>query len=513
MFKKTKIRQILALDYAGENNTNIALALSVSRKSIVEIKKRVKEINLTFEESSSMNDDQLYDLLFPEKFKRKSSKESIDFSYVHDELAKKGVTLHLLWEEYVDKCKKEGLNPYSYISFTTKYGKYTTNKSFTSHIEHKPGETIEVDWSGPTMIILDADSNKKLTAYLFVAALPYSQKIYVEATLSMDQDAWMNCNVNMLNYYGGVPLKIVCDNLKTGVIEHPKKGEVVINEEYLAFGEYYGVAIRPTGVRKPKEKPSAEGSVGKIATAVIARLRNETFYSLDGLNRAISKCVEDFNNKPFQKKEGCRNSRFNVEERHTLKPLPIHPYEVCKWSFKHIVMPNSHIVLLDNFYSVPHQYIGKTVDIKYNDRKIVVYYNNKEIAKHTVIFRENKNKYRTNPDHLPVNRQFVKWTYDLAIEKANNVGPNMLEIIKRLFENEKVKEQAFEAVVPILNLSKAYSNEILENACKKALDTNSVPHYKQIVACIKIKDTKAKEKEEAVNKNVRGASYYTKGNR
>jgi len=102
MFKKTKIRQILVLDYAGENNTNIALALSVSRKSIVEIKKRVKDINLTFEETSSMNDDQLYDLLFPEKFKRKSSKEPIDFAYVHNELAKKGVTLYLLWEEYVE---------------------------------------------------------------------------------------------------------------------------------------------------------------------------------------------------------------------------------------------------------------------------------------------------------------------------------------------------------------------------------------------------------------------------
>ena len=65
MFKKTKIRQILAFDYAGESNSYIALALSVSRKSIVEIKKKVKELNLTFEETSSLNDEQLYELLFP----------------------------------------------------------------------------------------------------------------------------------------------------------------------------------------------------------------------------------------------------------------------------------------------------------------------------------------------------------------------------------------------------------------------------------------------------------------
>lgn len=513
MFKKTKIKQILALDYVGENNTYISVALSVSRKSVVEIKKKVKNLNLTFEETSSMNDDQLYELLFPEKFKRRSSKESIDFSYVHNELGKTGVTLHLLWEEYYAKCISEGLNPYGYISFTKKYGQYTTNKSYTSHIEHKPGETIEVDWSGPTMTIYDSDSNKKLTAYLFVAALPYSQKMYVEATLSMNQDSWMNCNVNMLNYYGGIPLKIVCDNLKTGVIEHPKKGEVVINEEYLAFGEYYGVAIRPTGVRKPKEKPSAEGSVGKIATAVIARLRNEIFYSLDGLNRAISKCTEDFNNKPFQKKEGCRNVKFNIEEKHMLKALPRCPYEICSWSFKHKVIPNSHVILLNNFYSVPHEYIGKIVDIKYNARKVAIYYNNKEIANHTAIYKDNKNKYRTDPNHLPSNKQFTKWTYDLAIEKANEIGPFALKIINQIFENEKVKEQSFEYIVPIINLSKAYSKEILEEACKEALDLYSLPHYKQVVSCIKITKEKDLKKKESSNKNVRGSSYYSKENR
>ena len=364
MYKKTKIRQILILDYAGENNSNIASSLSVSRNSIAEIKRKVKEANLSFEETSNMTDEQLYERLFPEKFKRKSSKAKIDCNYVHNELSKKSVTLKLLWEEYVADCKSKGLNSYSYISFTNKYSSYTTNKSYTSHIEHKPGETIEVDWSGPTMSIYDIDTNKKLTVYLFVAAMPYSQKIYVEGTLTMNQDAWINCNVNMLNYYGGVPLKIVCDNLKTGVIEHPKIGETIINEEYLAFGEYYNVAIHPTGVRKPKEKPSAEGSVGKIATAVIAKLRNETFYSLTNLNEAILKCIEEFNNKSFQKRSGSRNSVFNIEEQPNLRQLPFQPYEVCKWSYKHKVLPNSDVILLDNFYSIPNEYLGKYVDIR-----------------------------------------------------------------------------------------------------------------------------------------------------
>ena len=59
-------------------------------------------------------------------------------------------------------------------------------------------------------------------------------------------------------------------NCKTAVISHPRRGEIELNEEYLALGEYYGIMIKAANVRKPKEKPSVEGSVGKIATKIIA---------------------------------------------------------------------------------------------------------------------------------------------------------------------------------------------------------------------------------------------------
>lgn len=113
------------------------------------------------------------------------------------------------------------------------------------------------------MSFIDRDTNKKITTYLFVACLPYSQKIYVEATTSMNQESWMNCNVNMLNYFGGSPLTIVCDNCKTAVISHPRCGDIELNEEYLTFCEYYGIVVKPANVRKPKEKASVEGSVEK----------------------------------------------------------------------------------------------------------------------------------------------------------------------------------------------------------------------------------------------------------
>ena len=217
-------------------------------------------------------------------------------------LKKEGVTEHLLWEEYCNDCVKHGKAYCGYTTFTKGYQKYLDVKKYTSHVEHKPGVTMEVDWAGPTMSYYDRDHKTRITAYLFVATLPYSQYTFVYASPTMNQTDWITCNVKMLEFFGGSPVRIVCDNLKTGVISHPRHGEVIINDAYLSFSEHYNIAIVPAAVKKPKYKASVEGSVGKIATKIIGILRNETFYSIEGLNKAISETLNILNSKPFQKK-------------------------------------------------------------------------------------------------------------------------------------------------------------------------------------------------------------------
>lgn len=101
---------------------------------------------------------------------------------------------------------------------------------------------------------IEPDTGKCVTAYLFVATMPYSQMIYVEAATSMNEKAWLSCHVNMFWFFGGILVKIVCDNLKTGVTSHPKRGEIILNEAYLSLGEYFSVAIMPTGVKKRNRK-------------------------------------------------------------------------------------------------------------------------------------------------------------------------------------------------------------------------------------------------------------------
>ena len=126
------------------------------------------------------------------------------------------------------------------------------------------------------MRLIDRVTGESSKVYLFVGTLPYSQYSYVEPCLDCKEHTWLRCHVHMYEFFGGVPKRTVCDNLKTGVIKHPREGEVVLNNAYEALGNHYMTVIMPAPVRCPKAKASVEGTVGKLATAVIAKLRSET---------------------------------------------------------------------------------------------------------------------------------------------------------------------------------------------------------------------------------------------
>ena len=343
MYKKTRVRRILEYLRDGLSVREIARILHVSRNTISRIQMSAKQSIRSLEELLELEDDVLYEMFFPEKFDQSPIYADINYSYVHNELKKTGVTLKLLWEEYCEKCRKESVLPCSYSSFTRGYKSYTTSKSYTSAIKHRPGEAIEVDWAGPMMKYRSRDTGKDIPVHLFVATLPYSQYVYVEGTESMSEKDWLTCHVNMFRYFGRSPIKIICDNLKTAVIKHPRKAPAVINESYLSLAEHISVAIIPTQIKKPKQKASVEGSVGKITMHVIAKLRNEEFTSLKELNAAILKVLDEFNNKPFQKRSGSRKSVYETEEKPCMRELPMMPYEVCEWSYGHRVGPDSHI--------------------------------------------------------------------------------------------------------------------------------------------------------------------------
>ena len=152
-----------------------------------------------------------------------------DYASVHKELQRSGVTLNLLWLEYCDQCRAAGEIPYQSTQFNKYYADYLAKVNATMHLNHKPGEVMQVDWAGDTAAVIDTDTGEIIPAYVFVATLPYSGYSYAEAFFSMNQESWTTAHMNAYKYFGGVTRIIQCDNLKTGVQKHGKD-EVVLNK-------------------------------------------------------------------------------------------------------------------------------------------------------------------------------------------------------------------------------------------------------------------------------------------
>lgn len=260
MARKISVKLILELRNSGLSVNQIANSRHISKHSVSDVFRIANEKEIQFKDIQFMEADEVYRLVYPEKHANETAFALPDYEKVHKSLGRTGVTLKLLWEEYQDACREEGTLPVGYTKFCEGYRDFTIVNRLTNHLEHKPGDKIEIDWSGPTMSFVDTYSLETVKVYLFVAVLPYSQYVYVQPCLDMRMETFIRCNIQMLEYFGGVPRRIVCDNLKTGVVSHPREGDVILTDDYDAFGLHYVTAIMPAAVKKPKQKASVEGS-------------------------------------------------------------------------------------------------------------------------------------------------------------------------------------------------------------------------------------------------------------
>ena len=263
-------------------------------------------------EDDATNED-LQAILFPGKYAYASPYTMPDFAHMHLQLARSGVSLSLLWEEYCAAVRDAGGVPYMYSQFCELYRRWAKVQKATMRIKHKPGDAMQVDWAGDPLYITDSATGELYPAYIFVAVLACSWYTYVEACSDMKQENWLLCHVHAFEYFGGVPRLVIPDNCKTATTENSRY-DVVLNRAYEELADYYGTAIVPARVRKPDDKAIAEGTVKYVSTWITAALRDRKFFSLDEVRRAVIEKLEELNRRPFKKRKGCRATAFDEQQ-------------------------------------------------------------------------------------------------------------------------------------------------------------------------------------------------------
>ena len=507
-----KYKEIFRYLSLSISRNEISKLLNTSRNTIRKVENATVSLRSTWNDASSMTSEEFANKLFP---KSNDDNDNLqpkpDCEMMYLELQRPGVNKMILWQEYSNEVRAAGKIPLQYSQFCNYFNQYIEKNKATMHFDHKVAERIEVDWAGATVPIVDELTGEVSKGYLFVATLPYSQYTYVELMSDMKQENWINAHINMFEYFGGTTPLLIPDNLKTGVIKHPKNDDVILNKSYQEMGDYCDVAIVPTLVRSPKGKPSVEGTVGKVTSSIIARLRKEEFHSVKEANIKIRKCLDEFNARPFQKRDGSRKEIFENEEKMFLRPLPKEPYEFAVWK-KATAQYNYHVAFDKMYYSVPYEYIKQKVDIRITKNIIEVYYKHQRICSHRRLYGY-PGQYSTNTDHMPLNHQKAgEWNGDRFRNWADKIGPHTYKVIDQLLNHYRAEQQAYNGCRSILKLADSYSSRQLEEACKMALHHLALPRYKNIKLIIAhnqdVRKTADKETIDESYAIIRGSSYY-----
>lgn len=502
------IQEVLRLKWeCGLGIRAIARSCSISHSTVIEYVCRAEAAGITWPLPKSLGEDELFRLLFPKRSRSSSRVIPLpDWNQVHTELRRKSVTLRLLWVEY----REAHPDGYGYSQFCELYRRWAKCLNPSMRMRHKAGEKLFVDYAGQTVPVVNPQTGEIRQAQIFVATLGASNYTYAEAQWSQDLPNWIGGHVRAFAFFGGVPEILIPDNLKAGV-KSPCRYEPDINPTYHDLAQHYGTVVLPARVRKPKDKAKVEVGVQVVERWILARLRNRKFFILADLNRAIRKLLDELNLRTMDHLGKSRSELFEALDQPALRPLPGLPYEFAIWK-KARVHIDYHIEFDKHYYSVPYTLVRKEVFLRATERTVEVFYKNQRVASHPR--SRDRGRFSTIPEHMsPAHRKYSEWSPDRFLRWAEKIGPHTAQLAEAVLASRRHPQQAYRSCLGILHLSKRYTDERLEAACRRAFPAG-IRSYKGIKNILDTKLDQLQPEEPitaalTTHANIRGQSYYS----
>jgi transposase len=503
-----QIREILRLKWVtGLTHREIARSCGTGAGTVSDYVRRARDAGLGWPLPEDLDDAALEARLFPPPAPGAGARPEPDLAHVHEELQRPGVTLHLLWEEY-RQAQPDG---YRYSQFCDRYRRWRKRLRPTMRQHHRAGERTFIDFSGKRPSIVDRRTGEVVPVELFVAVLGASSYTYAEACASQELPEWIGAHVRMSAFFDGVSEIWTPDNLRSGTTT-PCRYEPMVNRTYAELAEHHGAVVIPTRVRKPRDKAKVESAVQVVQRWILARLRNQAFFSLEELNAAIRELLVELNDRPMRVLGKSRRELYESLDRPALRPLPARPYEPGTWK-RCTANIDYHVDVEHRFYSVPYQLVGQEVEVRVTHATVEVFHRGHRVTSHQRLAE--RGRHVTKPEHMPSShRAHAEWTPSRLIRWGKASGPAVGEMVERILAERPHPEMGFRAALGLIRLGKRHGAERLDAACRRALALRSHGYrtVKNILGSkveqLPLPDSAEVRPRLSPHENVRGGAYY-----
>jgi transposase len=334
----------------------------------------------------------------------------------------------------------------------------------------EPGEQAQIDY-GQLGRWADPVTGKLRAIWAFAMVLCCSRHMFVRPVIKMDQNAWTECHVAAFEFFGGVPARLVPDNLKTGV-DRPDLYDPRINRSYAELAAHYGCLVDPARSRKPRDKAQVERPMPYIRDSF---WRGREFTSLAQMQAGAARWSADVaGQRPCRPLDGAAPAAvFAAAEAGALAPLPKTPFVLAQWS-RCKVGPDIHVKVGQSLYSVPWKHIGQTLDARSTATMVQLFTGGDLIKTHV---RKPRGKQTDLGDYPPEKIAFHMRTPSWCRKKATEIGPACTELIAGLLTDNALYR--LRAAQGVLHLADKHQPGRLEAACAKAAAAGD-PSYRTV---------------------------------
>jgi transposase len=326
-------------------------------------------------------------------------------------------------------------------------------------IECDPGDEAQVDF-GTGAPVVGPDGKRRKTHVLRVI-LSHSRKGYSEAVYRQTTDDFLRCLEGAFRHFGGVPGRLVLDNLKAAVTR-ADWFDPEINPKVRSFGEHYGTVFLPTRPYTPRHKGKVERGVAYVQENA---LRGRSFESLEGQNRFLRDwelTVADTRVHGTTRRHV--GEHFNEVERAALLPLPADPFPSFREA-RRSVHRDGHVEVDHAYYSVPPEYLARRVWVRWDARMVRVFNDRMEqVAAHV---RREPGRFSTQSPHIASEKvSGVERGAAWHLARVRRLGPQSTRWAEAVVAARGV--EAVRVLIGLLSLAGRHPAAAIERACEVA---------------------------------------------
>jgi transposase len=343
----------------------------------------------------------------------------------------------------------------------------------TVRVERQPGEEVQVDF-GYAGWLIDPVTGKQRRAWAFVMTLSWSRHQYVEFVWDQKVETWLLCHRHGFEYFGGVPERVVIDNLKAAIVK-AIRDDPAVQASYQECALHYGFRIGPCRPYTPQHKGKVEqGGVHYVKRNFLGGR------AVTPLSQANQDVLVWCGTTAGLRRHGTTKEqplkRFEETERDRLQPLPTSPYELAVWK-KLTLNRDCYVEFEESYYSAPHRLIGQLVWVCANLKQVRIFDPNYNlVATHERASQPGIRQ--THLDHLPPELvPGLTLSREGCRQQAHLIGPATSRIVDIYLADPVIDR--LPTVGRLLRLQEQYGANRLEAACVRALAFGD-PNYRTI---------------------------------